>query len=67
MPMLIPTPDDATEDDSIRAKWMLDGATTLEEAALLTEEAAKALRALAAAGWELAEPVEDDYGFLRRT
>lgn len=67
MAMLIPSPEDATQDDAIRAKWLLDGASTLEEAALLAEQAASALRALAAAGWELAEPIEDDYGFLRKT
>ena len=66
MPILVPSPEEAVEGDSIRAKWSWDGATTLEEAALLAEEAAVRLRALAAAGWQLDGAVEDDYGFLAK-
>jgi hypothetical protein len=54
------------EPEIIRAKWMIDGAATLEEAAVLAEGFARELRGLAAGGWQLRAPVEDDYGFLAR-
>jgi hypothetical protein len=50
--------------ETIRAKWLMDGATTLEEAAQRLENEAKRLRGLQAAGWRLLDPVKDDYGFL---
>lgn len=50
--------------DSIRAKWLMDGATTLAEAALGLETFAAHLREIHEKGWTLAGPVQDDYGFL---
>lgn len=50
----------------IRAKWTMDGAKTLEEAARKMESYVEWLRNLKAEGWELEGPVEDDYGFLKR-
>ena len=50
----------------IRAKWSIDGATSLEDAAVKAEEFAAYLRELAAGGYELTKPVEDDYGFARK-
>lgn len=64
MPLLVPDPDQARAGDAIRAKWMWDGAATLEEAAELAEYAASRLRLLAAAGWTLMSPIEDDHGQL---
>lgn len=60
-------PDDDPEPEPfVRAKWVMDGATTLEEAAIKLEAAAAELRGLAADGWTLREPIEDDYGWLTR-
>jgi hypothetical protein len=50
----------------IRAKWSIDGATSLEDAAVKAGEFAASLRELAAEGYELTGPVEDDYGFARK-
>lgn len=50
--------------DVVRAKWTMDGATTLAEAADRLDGLAARLRALHAQGWTFAEPVTDDYGFL---
>ena len=48
----------------IRAKWTMDGATTLPEAAAKLRERADMLDAMDAAGWRLERPVDDDYGFV---
>jgi hypothetical protein len=50
--------------EAIRAKWTMDGATTLEEAAQRLEAFAARLRAAHQQGWTLRGPVEDDYGFV---
>lgn len=60
--------DPASGDDefpeTIRAKWLMDGAKDLAECARMLEDEAHRLRALHEQGWRLAEPVTDDYGFL---
>ena len=48
----------------VRAKWSIDGAQTLEEAAQMAEVFAAHLRAAAAAGFELCEAIRDDYGWV---
>lgn len=50
----------------IRAKGVLDGARTLEEAAQFLRDLADRFIALHGQGWELVQPVEDDYGFIRK-
>jgi acyl-CoA reductase-like NAD-dependent aldehyde dehydrogenase len=50
-----------------RAKWLADGAKTIEQMAEALEAEAAHLRELAAAGIELADVVEDDYAFLTTT
>lgn len=64
-----PTPDGTEPSgpqpgDIIRAKWTIDGATTLAEAADRLEGFAARLRDLHQQGWTFVEPVADDYGFL---
>jgi hypothetical protein len=49
------------------AKWLADGAKTIEQMAEALEAEAAHLRQLAAAGVELADVVEDDYAFLTTT
>lgn len=50
----------------LRAKWTMDGAETLAEAAALLRRFADELDALANAGFHLMGPVEDDHGFAHR-
>jgi hypothetical protein len=51
------------EDDIVRAKWILDDATTLAEAAQKAREFADYLQKLHDEGNVLREPISDDYGF----
>lgn len=50
----------------LRAKWTMDGAETLDEAAHMLRAFADELEALASAGFHLMGPVEDDYAFAHR-
>jgi hypothetical protein len=50
-----------------RAKWLADGAKTVEQMAEALEAEAAHLRELATVGIELADVVEDDYAFLTTT
>ncbi|MCK6210343.1 hypothetical protein KZX45_07275 [Georgenia sp. EYE_87] len=50
--------------DIIRAKWSMDGARTLSEAAAKLEAFAQELRDLEESGWQLTEPVADDVGII---
>jgi hypothetical protein len=51
---------------TLRAKWTMDGASTLTEAASRFRERATELDELAAAGFELDQPVQDDYAIVIR-
>lgn len=62
--LLIPEVAQAKAGDTIRAKWLFDGCTTLADAAQRARDAADALQSLHDGGWTLAEPVSDDYGTL---
>lgn len=56
---------DAEESDEIiRAKWVMDGATTLEAAADKLRRMAGILEGLSNQGWKLRAPINDDYGFI---
>lgn len=60
--------DDEREDDLIiRSKWQCDGSATIDEAIEKLHAYIDYLKALKADGYELTGPVEDDYGFLRKT
>jgi hypothetical protein len=43
----------------------MDGATTLSEAATRLRKRANRLEGLESAGWQLEQPVKDDYGFIK--
>ena len=58
------TGEDSDGPEIIRAKWAMDGAATLAEAAARLRERAAELDQLHADGWTLQQPVEDDCGFL---
>lgn len=49
----------------LRAKWLLDGASTLEEAAQRLRAEAVRLERLHADGYTLAEVIEEDRGWIR--
>lgn len=53
------------QDDGfvIKAKWILDGASTLEEVAEMARLYAEYVETLIAQGYELRSPVVDDYGY----
>ena len=51
-------------EETIRAKWTMDGANTLKEAAQKLRNYADKLEDLNSKGWELRYKVEDDYGFI---
>ena len=57
-------PDEAEETEIIRAKWIMDEATTLPEAAAKVRAFADELDRMHAEGWRLEQPIYDDYGFL---
>src|SRR5438034_1322410 len=50
----------------IRARWTMDGARTLTDAARRIRDRAETLDHLARAGFELDQPVNDDYAFIVR-
>ena len=54
----------AEDTETIRAKWVMDEATTLAEAAGKLRAFADGLDAMHAEGWRLERPVDDDYGFV---
>ena len=55
---------DEDEDVVIRAKWMFDGATTIDGIIQRLREQIVHFERLKADGWDLREEVMDDYGFL---
>ena len=50
---------------TLRGKWLMDGATSFEEAALRLEEEAARLRRMEADGWSV-DIIDDDYGMCSR-
>ena len=56
--------EEGNGDEIIRAKWIMDGATNLPQAAQLVREFADHLDILAAQGYQLREEINDDYGFI---
>lgn len=55
---------DRTYESTVRAKWCLDGAKTLAEAAKKLRDFADELEKMDKAGVTLLEPISDDYGFI---
>lgn len=51
-------------ESTVRAKWTIDGAETLSEAAEQLESKADWLREIQEDGWRLREEIYDDYGFI---
>jgi beta-lactamase class A len=61
----VTTMDD--DDETLRAKGIIDGATTLAEAAEMVRAFAAELQKLHGEGYVLREPVEDDYVFYYKS
>jgi hypothetical protein len=61
--------DEDTQNDDIviRARWTMDGATTIDEAVEKLDGYIEYLKSLKEEGWELREPVNDDWGFLQKS
>lgn len=58
--------DDVGDVEIVRAKWTIDGATTLAEAAEMSRGFAEYLQQLHDEGYVLVQPIEDDYGFYTK-
>ncbi len=54
------------EEEIIRGKWMLDDCESIAEIVLSLRKHAAYMRGLKQEGWELTDPVQSDWGFLRR-
>jgi hypothetical protein len=55
--------DEEPEDNAVRAKWTIDGAKTLAEAAQKAREFADFLQGLHDEGYVLRSEIDGDYGF----
>ena len=51
-------------DSIMRARWMMDGATSIEEMAEKLEQKADLLREIDDEGGELEQEVQNDYAFI---
>ena len=61
------TAEDNTENYMpIRSKWNLDGATSLDDCIRMYKELIEYFENLKKDGWEIVEPVADDYGWMKR-
>ena len=58
---------DHENNGTIRGKWQMDGAETLDEAIVLLQDLIAYIQTLQQEGWELVDPIGDDYGHIRRT
>ena len=56
--------DELDDDEIIRAKWVMDGASTLPEAAAQLREYADQLDRLHGEGFRLRGKIDDDYGYI---
>jgi hypothetical protein len=54
------------DEKIVRGKWLMDGASTLSEAAKKLREEAGRLEEMERIGWQLREPITEDYGFMVR-
>jgi len=56
--------DDAEDEEIVRGKWILDGTTTMTQMIDNLENFIEYMKKLRESGFELAHPIEDDYGYL---
>ena len=55
-----------TEESILRAKWCMDGAATLSQAAAKLRAFADEVEELEREGWQLTQPICDDYAFIEK-
>jgi hypothetical protein len=58
--------EDEEDYEIIRAKWMFDGASTLDEVIVKLERHIEYIKSLKEEGYELTNTIDDDYGFIRQ-
>ena len=58
--------DDDENMMGIRFKWLADGAETIDDIIGFLQSEIDWYMKLKAEGWELCEPVQDDYGFIKK-
>jgi hypothetical protein len=58
--------EDDEDYEIIRAKWMFDGASTLDEVIAKLERHIEYIKSLKEEGYELTNTIDDDYGFIRQ-
>jgi hypothetical protein len=51
----------------IRAKWILDGCATIADIIERLKAEIEHYTKLKEEGWELTQPVEDDYGYIKKS
>lgn len=58
--------EEEDEDNSviIRAKWSLDGCSTIDEIIERLKQQIEEYKKLKEDGWELRDKIDDDYGFI---
>ncbi len=57
---------DEENNMTLRAKWTMDKAKTLDECIEKLQGFIEYIKQLKEEGWELTQPVDDDWGFIRR-
>ena len=55
---------DWDQTEIIRAKWMWDGCSNLDEVIQRLHEQIEYIKKLKDKGWVLINPIEDDYGYI---
>lgn len=58
--------EDTENTITLRCKWIMDDAKTLDEGIEKVEKFIDYLKSLRDEGWEFEQPMNDDWGFLRR-
>lgn len=58
--------EDFDDTEIIRAKWLYDNCSTLDEIIERLHQEIEYIKKLKEDGWKLIEPVNDDYGYIRK-
>lgn len=58
--------EDTREEILIRGKWIFENASSLDEVVTALQRQIEYIKYLQEQGWELVNPVADDYGLLHK-
>lgn len=58
--------EESEELEIIRAKWLYDDCASLDEIIERLKQEIEHIKQLQRDGWELVDPVSDDYGYMRQ-